>query len=396
VDKKGAAKLINVKEDMLKPFDVYDSFNDNNRLQGYICRQSDYRYGCLIIHSVKNKKIKKPQIVWATPKQHYPFDKTGNFTFPPITKLRAYEKIDGTNILAYRYQDVDGNEYITYKTRLTPVVRASVFGDFKSMLSELIESEWWIDEVINTNPEYNISFELYGSRNPITIDYNIPLALTVLFGVHIHDHSIIIPDVLVKTAGLHLYKYTPDAWDIREDEITSPEKCYQRLKEQMTLNNNNYDKLVHEGIVLYAFTDIDVRKAFNDNRWTQFKVKPDEILKIHWASYAISPNALWTTAINTFENKDEPSIDDFKELLQEEFSESQINKSEHRIKKIWDKAYKHVIITAKANEAWKAAQEEGLDITANKDDTMRFISKYFDKKEMRKVGAIILKQAGLI
>jgi hypothetical protein len=55
-----------------------------------------------------------------------------------------------------------------------------------------------------------------------------------------------------------------------------------------------------------------------------------------------------------------------------------------------------MIFCSKINSIWKLAKDNGLDVSKNKNETMRFLSNYFDKKEMSKVGTHILKQAGLI
>jgi hypothetical protein len=44
---------------------------------------------------------------------------------------------------------------------------------------------------------------------------------------------------------------------------------------------------------------------------------------------------------------------------------------------------------------WILAKQNGLDITKDKRDTMRFVSIYFPKSIMGKVGGTILKLAGL-
>jgi hypothetical protein len=47
------------------------------------------------------------------------------------------------------------------------------------------------------------------------------------------------------------------------------------------------------------------------------------------------------------------------------------------------------------NEAWILAKQNGLDITKDKIETMRFVSKHFSRNIMGKVGGTILKLAGL-
>jgi len=70
--------------------------------------------------------------------------------------------------------------------------------------------------------------------------------------------------------------------------------------------------------------------------------------------------------------------------------------SERRIKKIFVQAKEHAEFTAKANKIWKIAKEQGFDVTKDKAQTFRFMSQFFEKKDMQKVGTTILKQAGLL
>jgi len=64
---------------------------------------------------------------------HYPFGKDGFFHFLPIKSIHLYEKLDGTNVLAYRYRDGDGQWRLTYKLRLSPTLRNSRWGPFLHM-----------------------------------------------------------------------------------------------------------------------------------------------------------------------------------------------------------------------------------------------------------------------
>jgi hypothetical protein len=103
-----ATEIIGLDEKWLQPFDVGDPFNDDLRLRGFLCQKPDHRYGALAITHVGDAEA--PQLILATPKLHYPFGKDGSFHFPPIKAIQLYEKLDGTNVLAFRYQDGDGQQ----------------------------------------------------------------------------------------------------------------------------------------------------------------------------------------------------------------------------------------------------------------------------------------------
>lgn len=371
-----ACELLDVKADEISNFSIVDPFN-NNTVNGFICRRGDYRYGALVIFSVNDWACE--QVIYCTPKMHYPFDKNGDFNWPDINEVQAWEKLDGTNILAFRYQ-YQNQDFITYKTRLTPIVRDMQFGRFESMWREILDCNPWIHEVIACNPDYNLSFELYGNRNPITIVYQTPLSAALLFGVRRSDHSIKPPTSLYRYGIAAL----PQCRNF--DSTKGMTDAYQAIRSEMTLHNET--ELTEEGIVLYAHV--------GDPSWRQFKCKAEQIEKIHWAMGGIPRNAVWTTAINAYENNENPTIDNLIELLREEFSDTQINKSIVKIENVFREAAVHMELVAAVNEAWALARGKGFDVREDKARTMRFLSQYFKRGEMRKVGSIVLKQAGLV
>ncbi len=379
---KRAANLLDVTEKELTEFTTKDLFNGHT-LTGVLCRRSDHRYGSLVIFKIDNWETE--QIIYCTPKLHYPFDKQGTYKWPDgIDELRVWEKIDGTNICAYRYSIWDLKECVTFKTRMKPCIEDHKFGNFYSMWKEILKTQSWIYEAINANPEYNLSFELYGSRNPITIVYDKPLVTALLFGVRRTDHVVRPPSELSGHFITPL-EHTEEWLYCRN---TSTVK-YELLKEQMTHRNDQTEKLVIEGAVFYAH----IR---GEPSWRMFKCKPEQIEKIHWAAGGIPKHSLWTTAINTFEDKDDPSLEDFIELLKEEFTDTQIVKSDVKIRRIFGDAKQHMELKKDVNNAWWLAQQKGFDVTKDKAGTMRFLSQYFDKKQMSKVGTIVLSQAGLL
>lgn len=370
-------KLLDLTDEkMLQEFDVLDPFA-KNRLKGYICRQSDYRYGSMIITKVND--IDCEQIIWGTPKQEYPFDKNGNFHWPKISQIEAWNKLDGTNILSFWYSDMNSEKCLSFKTRLTPILKDIGYGSFYSLWMEYWNEHTWINSVIHENQDYNLSFEMFGSRNPITIEYNIPLEINLLFGIRRTDH------VIKPPSQLNLLPNTKVPNNFTIENKSNLTEYYEILKKEMS--EENKDSLEIEGKVLYAFC--------NQPSWRQFKCKPDEILQIHWSHVGIPKRELWNTAINAFEGGD-ASIDDFILLLKEEYTEQQIGKSEKRINNVFKEAKKHIEMVRKINMIWSLAKEKGMDVTKDKAETLRFMSQYFDKKEMRKVGSVILKQAGLI
>ena len=369
-----AAEYLEVPEDNLKEFEVLDTFN-NIELKGVICRRSDYRYGSMVLFEVDNEII-TPQIIYGTPKLHYPFDKKGVFHWPKIKQVQLWDKLDGTNILAYHYWNKEGTRFLTYKTRLGPVLSDTVYGPFLSMWKELLTENKWIEDVIDNNLVFNLSFELYGTRNPITIYYDISLATKLLFGVDRFDYSIVPPNRL--NINCLIDTCIPKRYNFTVDDVT---ELYQFVRTEMSKSNCN--GLIQEGVVFYA--DIGERS------WKMFKCKPEEIEKIHWAaSGIIQKRAIWNTIINAFEDI-EPDLEYILELLKEEYSDKMIFTSKPRIKNIFRDVLKHMQDTKRINDAYVIAKENGFDLSKDKAETFRFLSKYFKKEEMKKVGTVLLR-----
>jgi hypothetical protein len=369
-----AARLLDTTEDLLQEFTEIDPFS-NNQLYGYICRESTHNYGAMVLYKINEENTE--QVIYCTPKLEYPFDKGGHFHWPPITQLEIWDKLDGTNILAYHYI-YNNKDYVTFKTRLSVILKNGRFGNFLNLWKECLTNSKWIKNTIQMNPEFNLSFELYGFRNPHTITYNVPLDTVLLFGVD-KDHKIKPPSQLnLDKDNVKLPTYIQSE---KKSDLTS---TYEKLRSEMSaINNKLKDEFTVEGVVLYAFTD--------EHIWRQFKCKPEEIQQIHWSNSSIPKRELWNTAINSFEEGNS-SIEHFTKLLREEYTNQQIGRIEQKIKKVFYEAKQHVEFVQKVNHCWDEAKKQGFDITKNKADTFRFLSKFFEKKEMKKVGRVVLRQ----
>lgn len=368
------ATLLDVKVDEIEYREWVDSFNHQHQLQGYICRRSDYRYGCLVITCVNGWPC--CQTIYATPKLDYPFDRAGTYHWPDVKKMEFYEKLDGTNICAYHYQ-YDGQDFTSYKTRLTPVVKDQKFGMFETMWRSYVEESKWVEEVIAANPSYNLSFELHGSRNPITIIYPFPLDVALLFGIERQTACVVPPSLLRGATKMPTAYQATGAADLT--------KQYNDFREEMSMKNK--DALSIEGMVMYAL----VR---GETSYRMFKVKPEEVEKLHWtASGHIPERSLYNTALNCFESHDNPTINDLITLLQEEYSSDLITRSYLKIENIFEKATENMKFVNLVNEIWTEGQRCGIKFNLkNKNEIMRFLSSHFPKSSMRRVGSIIIKK----
>src|SRR5438552_7890744 len=133
-DLEQAVELLGVDAKFLQPFDTTDPFTDEVRLEGFLCQRPDHRYGALALLRVDGRHA--TQRIFATPKLHYPFGKDGRFFFPPIQSAHLYEKLDGTNVLAYRYRDADDRWRLTYKLPRADVAEQQV-GSLPGLLARV-------------------------------------------------------------------------------------------------------------------------------------------------------------------------------------------------------------------------------------------------------------------
>lgn len=161
-------------------FSEIDPFN-NNLVSGKISHHSGDDYGALFIEKVNNRDA--PQLIYCTPKLAYPFDASGHWHFPKAVEIKRFEKLDGTNVFAYSYEDEKGNKFVSYKTRLNPFLKDSKFGPFKTMWGEILERYPKIKFIV-LNRGCNLSFELWGARNPHLVKYEEALDASLLFERH--------------------------------------------------------------------------------------------------------------------------------------------------------------------------------------------------------------------
>jgi hypothetical protein len=211
----------------LTPFCVPDTFNNDQEIEGFLCKISDHRYGALVICKVAGVET-EPQVIWCTPKLHYPFGRTEGDDariYHPWLKgdheFAIFQKLDGTNVCAYFYRDAEGKPCLTYKTRLTPVLAANRFLNAAELWNKAIaavhqEFGVYIPGAIWRNwgvrSEYSYSFELYGYENPLSIVYKTPITARLLFCVRQVDHVIQLPETFdipsVASLGRHTGPFT--------------------------------------------------------------------------------------------------------------------------------------------------------------------------------------------
>jgi len=348
-------------------FNAEDPFNAN-WVEGYICRQHSDKYGALLITKVNGDKV--PQLIYCTPKIDYPFDRNGNWHFPKARRIERYEKLDGTNIFNYTYCDAKGKEYLTYKTRLLPFVGDSRFGAFQQMLRELLKANPVIGKLALSSG-LNLSWELWGARNPHLVLYDTPLALSLLFA---RKGNIILPpselsinsNLCVTLRGL-----------VDKDYIWNYEQSQKELESGLKeVDGESYKG--QEGEVWYLLTE--------DGLWHQYKCKPETIEAIHWAAGGIGRNIIRATCQNAFENWDRPTVENIVSLLLEEFNQQEVEKAYYSIQKYLGEEIAQQEFREKVLEEYYAL---GISLLEDKVTVMRALSTKFPREKMGKVYSAI-------
>ena len=292
-----------------------DSFN-NNFVEGFISHHHGDDYGALLIEKINGEK--SSQLIFCTPKISYPFDRNGNWHFPKAKAIYRYEKLDGTNIFGFSYV-AGGQKFVSYKTRLMPFVQESKFGPFLSMWKEMLIKYPLIPRAIHS---MNISFELWGARNPLLVKYNIPLETSVLFA---RQNGKIIPP-LVSTDVLSYVHFPLSAnfLGVVDSQYVENYKTAQ-LDMENKLKQTEDGYIGQEGEVWYLLDET--------GNWQLLKCKPETIEAIHFSSGGIGQNQIKVTCLNAFENWDNPTIENVNSLLLEEFQPHQVEKAHFGIEK---------------------------------------------------------------
>jgi hypothetical protein len=377
-----AAKLLDIKDNELNHFEENDPYN-NNIISGYLCRRSDHRYGALVIYKVNGREV-EPQVIYCTPKLHYPFSTSDigdrNYKWPKFKRVYVYTKLDGTNVCIYSYADADNVRYVTFKTRLTPILKESKFGNFLEMWNDVLKMYPDLRKPKDVlEGKWSLSFEMYGTRNPLLIKYDVSLDTRLLFGVEQSRHLVLIPQIFDVKPSLECLKELTSTADIT--------KFYDELRKEAKDNNvHNEDGSVSgsEGFVLYVQTETD--------EYMQFKCKPEDIEAIHWVNDSIPHYSIINTTLNAVEDYsgDDITTETFFnhviELLKEEYSQLQIDKSWERIKKDIQIGIAKILFRQKVADCSKL-----IDTDGDKGFIMRQLSQWFDKKDMRQVYQIMVE-----
>jgi hypothetical protein len=320
--------------------------------------------------------VEEPQLIFATPKLHYPFDRAGTYRFPPAREVLVYEKFDGTNVLAYFYHK-QGQKFLTFKLRLSPVMRNSRHGPFLDFWREILAAHPDILKLPALN-DCSISFELYGGRNKHLVVYDAPLSVAVLFGVG--PTGAIRPPAdlqLLTVPAAPLMARLEKASDYRDLYVGQQGACEQ--------SNQMLDGGAvrgTEGRVWY------MRTLAGDV--VMFKCKPESVEQIHFAAGAgLSKNVLKATAYNVLETDAEVTSEGVAALLLEEFSEEEIERNRPLIALVVEEVREEVAFREYVLSLFDPL---GLDLVTQKSEVMRALAKHFPRERMKKVYALLLRE----
>ncbi|HMO63649.1 MAG TPA: hypothetical protein PKE47_00200 [Verrucomicrobiota bacterium] len=371
-----ACQLLGVDGKFLQPFDAADPFNDEIRLEGFLCQRPDHRYGALALLRVDGRPA--PQRLFATPKLHYPFGKDGRFFFPPVQTAHLYEKLDGTNVLAYRYADADGKWRLTYKLRLSPVLRNSKWGPFLDYWRELLARHPELPGLVGASG-CHLSFEMYGARNAHLIAYQEPLAAALLFGVRPADAAVVGP-FQREPRGVPV---APLLGELRAGE--DPVARFQALRGELERRNRPAadDRLSGtEGAVWYVTEP--------SGRVTLWKCKPESVEAIHWA-VGVNKAAVIATCWNALETADTLTYETLLPLLLEEYQPDDLEKFRANIDDAIRQVNAEQAFRERVRAAYETVRAQGLSITRDKAAVMRQLAGKFPRDQMGQVFAAIVR-----
>ena len=368
-------------EKSIRPFSEVDPFNPAYQLTGQISLAHNDTYGSLLIESIMHtqtgdqRRYPDGYVIPATPKLHYPFGREGNWLFPSATEIEVFRKYDGTNIFAYRYPAPNGQLQTTYKTRGLPFM----FPDFIIMWKKMLENYPDIQNLFAMNPTLTgFAFEMFGKINHILIEYDTSLDTRLLFA---RKGDEIISPTHINRADIpkaDLIGHVPDNY------IWAYEAAQEVMEQQLEATEDGFRG--DEGHIWY-FTEKETQLI------RMYKCKPPTIQKEHWSNAALPRVLIRTTAKNSLEQTNETTVDLVKELLLEEFTETQVEMSTKRITQI--------VLEENAEHGRrlkiKALLADIDYLSLPLGDVMRSIHHHFEKSEMRKVGSYVksLKELGI-
>ena len=348
-------------------FRATDPFNPQNYVEGQISSSRDTRYGLLKIKKINGELVDQPKI-FGTPKIAYPFGLGHNYRFPRAERIYRFRKYDGTNIFMYRYRN-NGMEYITFKVRLFPFLR----GRYITMWQHILRKYPQITELFKMNTDITgFSFELYGSDNPHTIQYeDVTLDIVLLFGLRGGQGQIVL-NTEIEAGDI---PKAEQLGTVEKDYVWHYEQEQQDLDKRLEFIGLNESQAPvfrgEEGSIWYV-------KIKDTHEIRPYKCKPHRIEQVHWAQTQtqLSATVIWATILKAFENWETPELDEIIAILNEDYPIHQITISIEQIKRMFNTA-KNAADAEK--KIWELMVMHGFDGNTDTATVFHKIANQFDQ-----------------
>ena len=348
-------------------FRATDPFNPQNYVEGQISSSRDTRYGSLKIKKINGELVDQPKI-FGTPKIAYPFGLGHNYRFPRAERIYRFRKYDGTNIFMYRYRN-NGMEYITFKVRLFPFLR----GRYITMWQHILRKYPQITELFKMNTDITgFSFELYGSDNPHTIQYeDVTLDIVLLFGLRGGQGQIVL-NTEIEAGDI---PKAEQLGTVEKDYVWHYEQEQQDLDKRLEFIGLNESQAPvfrgEEGSIWYV-------KIKDTHEIRPYKCKPHRIEQVHWAQTQtqLSATVIWATILKAFENWETPELDEIIAILNEDYPIHQITISIEQIKRMFNTA-KNAADAEK--KIWELMVMHGFDGNTDTATVFHKIANQFDQ-----------------
>lgn len=397
-----------------KVFSEIDPFNDNF-VTGIVYTEES-KYGDILIKKVNDKEVE--QYIHTTPKIYYPGDVDSMYKMKfddqeTYEDFFVFDKLDGTNICRFTYEDSYGKKFVSYKTRLTPFLKDGSHEKYYTLWNKILSKYPCINSL---SDDYAYGFELYGNINKHLIKYDVELDTRILYKISKYGNIELPPlssDVDVKPPKYAYYslcmvvnmndrnnenKKDDDYYSLRINQIDDDEKLeipkFDGIK-------NIYDMYVEksrkrfeidkssEGYVFYIIKGGKVIKVW--------KCKPEIVIKSDIDKNSgiqyIGDLDIETTCINALESVSDLSIENLKtetkKLLSETYTELQIEVSKEFINNIVKKVFEESNMKKKIFYEYEKIKKEGFLFSTHKKEVLGKLSLLFDKKEMSFVFKIL-------
>jgi predicted nucleotidyltransferase len=168
-------------------FDQVDPFN-GNRVRGFI-RRSKRRRGDLEITHVNGERCE--QYIYCTPSiANLAVDSVP----PAFERVEVFEKLDGTNVLLFHYQDAGGRRFVSYKTRSAPFLGVQAYGDFLALWRAMLD-RYAAEIATLVESPCSFGFELFGRELPMLTGYETRLDARLLYALEPATGKMIAPRV---------------------------------------------------------------------------------------------------------------------------------------------------------------------------------------------------------